>query len=75
MADFTCALATGVVHSRAVSRAPRTVSGGRPLGLYDLASDPGERKDLLDDKAKASEALERFKGFRRTLREVRVKPE
>ena len=51
------------------------VSGGRPVGLYDLAADPAEKKDLLDDRAKATEALERFKAFRRTLHEVRVKPE
>lgn len=52
-----------------------TVSNGRPLGLYDLASDPGEKKDLLDDREKAAQALERFKAFRRTLREVRVRPQ
>jgi choline-sulfatase len=52
-----------------------TVSSGRPLGLYDLSVDPGEKKDLLDDREKAAAALERFKAFRRTLREVRVRPE
>jgi arylsulfatase A-like enzyme len=52
-----------------------TVSAGRPLGLYDLAADPGEKKDLLDDREKAAQALERYKAFRRTLREVKVRPE
>ncbi len=52
-----------------------TVSAGRPLGLYDLATDPGEKKDLLDDREKAAQALERYKAFRRSLREVKVRPE
>lgn len=50
-----------------------TTSGGRPLGLYDLASDPGETKDLSRDRARLSEALERFKAFEATLRPVRVR--
>jgi choline-sulfatase len=52
-----------------------TVSAGRPLGLYDLGADPGEKKDLLDDREKAAAALERYKAFRRGLREVKVRPE
>jgi arylsulfatase A-like enzyme len=50
-------------------------SGGRPLSLYDLAADPGETKDLLDDPAQAEPMIAKFKAFRRGLREVYVKPE
>jgi choline-sulfatase len=50
-------------------------SGGRPLSLYDLDADPGETKDLLDDAAEAGPMIAKFKAFRRTLREVYVKPE
>jgi hypothetical protein len=50
-------------------------SGGRPLSLYDLAADPGESKDLLDDAAQAEPMIAKFKAFRRTLHEVFVKPE
>lgn len=50
-------------------------SGGRPLSLYDLASDPGETKDLLDDGARAAPMIAKFKAFRRSLREISVKPE
>jgi arylsulfatase A-like enzyme len=49
-------------------------TSGRPLGLFDLATDPLEKKDLLDDKARAEEVLARFKAFRRQLREVKVRP-
>jgi arylsulfatase A-like enzyme len=50
-------------------------SGGRPLSLYDLAADPGESKDLLDDASQAEPMIAKFKAFRRTLHEVFVKPE
>ncbi|MEI9939786.1 MAG: sulfatase-like hydrolase/transferase [Pseudomonadota bacterium] len=50
-------------------------SGGRPLSLYDLAADPGETRDLLDDSAQAEPMIAKFKAFRRGLREVYVKPE
>jgi arylsulfatase A-like enzyme len=50
-------------------------SAGRPLSLYDLKADPGETKDLLDDKARAEPMIGKFKAFRRGLREVRVKPD
>lgn len=46
-------------------------SNGRPLGLYDLAKDPEERRDLLGDPAASAGVVARFKAFRRTLR---VKP-
>jgi arylsulfatase A-like enzyme len=49
-------------------------SNGRPLSLYDLAEDPGEKRDLLDDAALRARVVERFRAFRRGLREVRVTP-
>jgi choline-sulfatase len=48
-------------------------SGGRPLGLYDLAADPAEKTNLMSDKERTKAALESFKEFRRGLREVRVR--
>jgi arylsulfatase A-like enzyme len=49
-------------------------SMSRPLGLYHLKADPEERKDLLDDKELAGGIMDRFKAFKRTLREVKVRP-
>jgi arylsulfatase A-like enzyme len=49
------------------------VSGGRALGLYDLAADPEEKRDLSSDKARLEPALDRFRSFRRALREVSVR--
>ncbi|HMR06724.1 MAG TPA: sulfatase-like hydrolase/transferase [Polyangiaceae bacterium] len=51
-----------------------TASGGRPTALYDLNSDPAEKKDLLDDKEKSGPLIDRYKAFRRELREVKVRP-
>jgi choline-sulfatase len=45
-------------------------TNGKPLGLYDLDEDPGEKRDLLGDAAKAESIVARFKAFRRTLRTV-----
>jgi arylsulfatase A-like enzyme len=45
-------------------------TNGRPLGLYDLARDPGETHDLLGDEASSQAILTHFKAFRRTLRSV-----
>jgi arylsulfatase A-like enzyme len=47
-------------------------SNGRPLGLYDLASDPGEGHDLLEQEGLRSKVLAEFKALRRTLRVVRI---
>lgn len=49
-------------------------SRGRPMGLYNVARDPGEKKDLLDDKDLEKRVIGRFNAFRRRLREVYVKP-
>ena len=49
-------------------------TSGRPLGLYNLADDPGETKDLLDDKELKKKVVSRFKAFRRKLRVVKVRP-
>ena len=49
-------------------------SSGRPLGLYDLEADAAEKNDLLDDDEERAKAmLDRFKAFKRTLREVKVR--
>jgi len=49
------------------------LSGGRVLGLYDLAADPAERRDLSADKARVEQAQERFREFRAGLREIVVR--
>ncbi len=49
-------------------------SSARPLGLYDLKSDPGEEQNLLKDKSVSDGVVERFKAFRRELKWVRVQP-
>jgi arylsulfatase A-like enzyme len=51
------------------------MSAGRPLGLYDLGKDPAEKRDLSADKRLLEPAVERFRSFRRTLREVSVRPQ
>jgi arylsulfatase A-like enzyme len=43
-------------------------SNGRPIGLYDLERDPGEKRDLLGDAETSDPVVLRFKAFRRTLR-------
>jgi choline-sulfatase len=48
-------------------------SNGRPIGLYDLEKDPGEKEDLLGSHAIADPVVARFKSFRRTLRPVMPK--
>jgi len=51
-------------------------SAGRPLGVYDLATDPGETTDLLrKGDPRAPEMVEELRAFRRGLRTVVVKPQ
>ena len=47
-------------------------SMGRPLGLYDLATDPEEKHDLLDNEQLRSEITAEFKAFRHELRVVHI---
>ncbi len=47
-------------------------SNGRPLGLYNLAVDPDERHDLLDDSELRNKILAQYKAYHRQLRTVRV---
>jgi choline-sulfatase len=49
-------------------------SGGRPLGLFDLAKDPGEKRDLADEARLAKPLLEKTRAFRRALDEVVERP-
>jgi choline-sulfatase len=49
-------------------------SGPRALGLFDLKTDPGEKRDLLDDVAKARPMVQKSKAFRKTLDEVYERP-
>jgi arylsulfatase A-like enzyme len=49
-------------------------SMGRTLGLYDLKSDPGEKRDLTEDVARLKPLLEKSKAFRRALDEVVERP-
>jgi arylsulfatase A-like enzyme len=51
-------------------------SSGRALGLFDLEADAAEKSDLLDDdEERAKTVVDRFKAWKRTLREVKVRPE
>jgi arylsulfatase A-like enzyme len=47
-----------------------TVSEGRVLGLYDLASDPAEKNDLSRDKARVAPARRQLSAFKSQLRRV-----
>jgi hypothetical protein len=49
-------------------------SGGRALGLFDLAHDPGEKHDLIDDIAKARPIFNRAKAFLKTVSQVVERP-
>lgn len=46
-------------------------TSGRPIGLYDLKTDPQEKKDLLEDAERAKPIIARFKAKRRSLEVVR----
>jgi arylsulfatase A-like enzyme len=49
------------------------LSGGRALGLYDLAADPAEKHDLAGDRAQSEPMLERYRAFRRGMHEIIVR--
>jgi len=49
-------------------------SGGSTYGLFDLAADPNERKDLSSDKEKLQPVLARLQAMRARLHEIEVKP-
>ncbi len=48
-------------------------SNGRPLGLYDLAVDPEEKRDLLGDRARSEPMINRFRAYRRAMATVVVR--
>lgn len=48
-------------------------SNGRPLNLFDLSKDPGEKRDLLGQADFSDAEVARYKEFRRGLRRVYVK--
>jgi len=49
------------------------MSDGRVLSLFNLADDPGEKKDLSANQELKEQALARFKAFKKKLREVPLK--
>ncbi len=49
-------------------------SGGAMYQLFDLAEDPGERKDLSSDKEKLQPMIARMQQLRARLKEVEQKP-
>ncbi len=49
-------------------------SGGYNYQLFDLSSDPDEKKDLSSDKEKLQAAIARMNGVRARLKEIEVKP-
>jgi hypothetical protein len=49
--------------------------GGRQYQLYDLASDPGETRDLAGDPAALGAMVDLFQAKRATLKEIYVKPD
>jgi arylsulfatase A-like enzyme len=49
--------------------------GGRSYLLFDLAEDPGEKRDLAWDKEKLDPVLAKFQAARARLKEVEVKPD
>ena len=50
-------------------------SNSRPMGLFNLKTDPGETTNLTKDSALTEPALEKMKAFRERLRVVKVKPQ
>ncbi len=51
------------------------VSNSRPMGLYSLATDPGETQNLSNKPEQVDAMLERLKAFRNQLRVIKVKPQ
>lgn len=51
------------------------VSNSRPMGLYNLATDPGETQNLSNQTDQVNAMLERLKAFRSKLRVIKVKPQ
>ncbi len=49
------------------------MSDGRVLSLFNLAEDPGEKKDLSANQELKEQALAHFKAFKKKLREVPLK--
>jgi choline-sulfatase len=49
---------------------------GRPLGLFDLATDPGEKRDLLDDSALRERVVAEYRSYKQRMHviDVRGKP-
>ena len=48
--------------------------GGNQYNLFDLAEDPGEKKDLSTDKPRLKEAIARMGALRGGLKEIEQKP-
>lgn len=47
---------------------------GRPIGLFDLATDPGEKRDLLDDVELRERMVGEYRAFKKAMRIVDVRP-
>ncbi|MGE5786629.1 MAG: sulfatase-like hydrolase/transferase [Myxococcales bacterium] len=47
---------------------------GRPLGLFNLVSDPSEKQDLLDDVGLRERIVSAYRAYRQGMRVVEVKP-
>lgn len=47
---------------------------GRPIGLFDLLSDPEEKKDLLDNAELRERIMGEYRAYKRSMRIVEVKP-
>ncbi len=50
------------------------IAGGVRFQLFDLKTDPAEKRDLSDDKDRLKASRDTYNAFRANLREVRVKP-